>query len=109
MTVKADLKFRDVNVPEYKVILIPGGNPYLIMNNSEIDRILQEADKMNILIGAECAGPLIVAKAGLLKNKRFTHGYGELHKSYLKKFWKGATFTDKLIEIDGNIVTAKAQ
>ena len=61
------------------------------------------------IIGAVCAGPILLAKAGLLRGRRFTHGYGDHHKEFLAPFWNGAQFTDEMVTVDDRIVTGKAQ
>ncbi|MDQ3019662.1 MAG: DJ-1/PfpI family protein [Bacteroidota bacterium] len=109
MKIESDLAYSEVKIKNYKIVLVPGGDPYRIINNKEIDSILQNAVKENKIIGAICAGPFILAKAGILKGKKFTHGYGDLHKEYLDPFWEGAEFIDKNLIVDKNLVTAKAQ
>lgn len=109
MNFQAQHSYADVKVDNYQCILVPGGDPYDIMDNKDIDQILVNADQKGKLIGAICAGPLLLAKANLLQNRRFTHGYGNWHGDFLAKFWQGAIFTDEQVVIDGNIVTAKPE
>lgn len=101
--------YATVKADDYQCILLPGGDPYDIMDNKDIDQLLVTADQKGILIGAICAGPLLLAKADLLKNRRFTHGYGNWHGDFLAQYWQGAIFTDEQLVVDGNIVTAKPE
>ena len=55
-----------------------------------------------------CAGPLLLAKAGLLQGRRFTHGYGAQQTDFLAPYWTGATYEDAACVVDGKIVTAQA-
>jgi putative intracellular protease/amidase/catechol 2,3-dioxygenase-like lactoylglutathione lyase family enzyme len=91
-------------------ILIPGGDPYDLIEGEiapQIKKLLVDASEHNIVFGAICAGPAVLGKHGLLKTKRFTHGYGDAHKEALAPMWEGAQFTDTDLEVDGNLVTAK--
>jgi putative intracellular protease/amidase len=109
MNFQAHHSFASLQVEDYQCILLPGGDPYDIMDNKDIDQLLVTADQRGILIGAICAGPLLLAKANLLKNRRFTHGYGNWHGDFLAQYWQGAIFTDEPLVVDGNIVTAKPE
>ncbi|HVN67523.1 MAG TPA: DJ-1/PfpI family protein, partial [Candidatus Sulfotelmatobacter sp.] len=54
------------------------------------------------VLGAICAAPEILARAGVLKGKKATMHYdnGSLGKG-------GAVFTDKDVESDGRIITGR--
>ena len=58
-------------------------------------------DRAGKVISAICAAPIVLAKAGLLDDKKFTMYPG--FDSYLN----GAKYTDAPAEIDGNVVTGK--
>jgi hypothetical protein len=49
---------------------------------------------------------LLLARAGLLKGRRFTHGYGPASPL---PYWKDGTYEDQPVVVDGRIVTAKPQ
>ena len=53
------------------------------------------------VICAICAAPIVLAKAGLLDNKRFTMYPG------FDRYLNGAVYTSAPAERDGNIVTGK--
>ena len=73
MVFKTQLSYNDVMVDDYQIVLVPGGDPYEVIENNDLFRILQESDKNNLLIGAICAAPLLLAKAGILKGKNFPY------------------------------------
>ena len=106
---KADHAYSAVESDEYACILVPGGDPYEIMENTEIDQVLRKADKKGTIIGAICAGPLVLAKAGILSGRKFTHGYGDHHKELLAPFWTDAKFTDAPVVVAEHVVTAKPE
>ncbi|MEZ0373303.1 MAG: DJ-1/PfpI family protein [Candidatus Sericytochromatia bacterium] len=101
--------FGQVKPEDYRAILIPGGDPEALLENQEIDRLLQAAVRQGATLAAICAGPLIPAKAGLLKGKRFTHGYGNMHREVLAPFWDGASYEDSPWVRDGGVLTARPE
>jgi putative intracellular protease/amidase len=104
---RADLAYADLRPEEVAVTLVPGGDCEAVLEDPVLHGALRELDRRGSFIGAICAGPLLLARAGLLEGKRFTHGFKDLHQDFLARFWQGADFTDRLVERDGNIVTAK--
>jgi putative intracellular protease/amidase len=74
--------------------------------NEALIGILKGANEASATFGAICAGPLLLARAGLLKGRRFTHGYGA---NSTLPYWKDGIYEDQLTVVDGNIVTAKPQ
>jgi len=106
---RASTSYRACKPSDYNIVLIPGGNPESIIENSDIDKLLQACDKKSAILAAICAGPIVLAKAGLLKGRNFTHGYGDMHREFLKKFWMGAEFVDQPVVINENIITAKPE
>ena len=100
--VMADKRLAQILPEEYNAIILPGGNPGYINlgRSSQIIEIIKRFNAQNKLIGAICGAPLILAKEGLLDNKRATIYPGmEKELSYPR---------DKTVVIDGNIVTSQA-
>ncbi len=85
--IQADMKFENIDVSMVKCILVPGGDPYDIIEDEALQpvmkQLLHSANSRGVLIGAICAGPAILGKYEILKGKKFTHGYGDSHKDYL--------------------------
>lgn len=106
MALRATHCYADVHPEEYQVVIIPGGNTTAVLDNETLVWILQTANEAGATFGAICAGPLLLARAGLLKGRQFTHGYGPNASS---PYWKGGTYIDQLVVVDGNMVTAKAE
>jgi putative intracellular protease/amidase len=102
-----DVTYRDIRADDVRVALVPGGDCEAVLENADLHGALREIHRRGALIGAICAGPLLLARAGLLAGKRFTHGFKDLHQDFLVPFWRGAHFTDRLVERDVNLVTAK--
>lgn len=113
ITYGADLSYEEalgeLSPQSYKGILVPGGDTYDVFENTALSDILRKANNLKLPIGAICAGPLLLAKAGILKERRFVHGFGDHYQEFLTRFWEGAIFCDEPVVIDGNIITAKAE
>ncbi len=109
LPIKINKSFKEVDLVGCNAILVPGGDPRSLIENKEIDHILVEANKQNILIAGICAGPSVLAKAGILKGKRIAHGYQKDQLEFLKEIFKEVILTDDLFVVDKNIITAKPE
>ena len=101
--VKADMLFEDVNFDDADLLLIPGGMPGAknIDEHDGVRRALVAHAANEKLIGAICAGPMVLGHLGLLRGKKATCYPGfedQLH---------GAVYTAAPFTIDGNIITGK--
>jgi putative intracellular protease/amidase len=89
------VSFREFRPDGCCAILVPGGNPDSIFQNKDIDCLLKTANERNILIAAICAGPSLVAKAGILRGRRIAHGYEQEQIDFLKEIFTGVILTAK--------------
>lgn len=104
VTVKADMKFEDAaNFDDADILLLPGGMPGASnLNNHEgVQQALMAQHKRGKRIGAICAGPMVLGSLGLLEGKKATCYPG------FEKHLTGATYTAKLVQEDGNIITGE--
>ena len=102
LKVKPDLLVSQVNAADYDAILFIGGAGCSEYFNDPIaHRIAQDTVKLGKILGAVCAAPEILARAGVLRGKKATM-YADT--GILAQF--GATYTGKGVEIDGNVITA---
>jgi len=91
-----------VKVDEYDAIVFVGGvGAKEYFNNSIAHKIAKEAVSKNKILAAICIAPRILAEAGVLKGKKATVWVSE--EKILEE--KGANYTGKSVEVDGNIVT----
>jgi putative intracellular protease/amidase len=110
MTIKADTSYADVNPSAIATLLIPGGDSESVVGNEDLNKLMRAINARGTVIGAICAGPFILAQAGILAGKKIAHGYEQEQIDFLKKdYFPTTELTDSLILVDGNIVTAKAQ
>lgn len=96
-----DKKFSEINVEEYDGIVIPGGeeNVKNLINYMPLLSAIERLNSKGKLIAAICAAPTILAKLGMLRDKRATV-YPGLEKvlSYPR--------AEKVV-VDGNIITSQ--
>ena len=103
MTLTPDMLVRDIRVDNYDAVVFVGGTGAECYFDSGIAHdIAKETCLRNKLLCAICAGPVILANAGVLDGKKATAWLsfeGELKQ-------KGAVYTGEPVQVDGNIVTA---
>ena len=65
---------KNINVDEFNAIILPGGSRGVnnLLNSSEAIELVKEFHNKNKLVCAICAAPMVLDKAGILENKRFT-------------------------------------
>ena len=71
ITVLADDLIENINLKEYAGIIIPGGLPaaFDIRDDKRVLEIIKKFDEEHKLISAICAGPSVLAKAGVLSGR----------------------------------------
>ncbi|GIU70277.1 MAG: DJ-1 family protein [Candidatus Woesearchaeota archaeon] len=111
MTAIANKSLNDIKTEEYDAIVFIGGpGTPLIRKDDNSLRIAREAYAKKKIIAAICWAPTILAKAGILNNRKATVWQGNdaefrmLTSEYLEK--QGAYYTGEPVTIDGNIITA---
>jgi 4-methyl-5(b-hydroxyethyl)-thiazole monophosphate biosynthesis len=99
--ITADKKLIEIKPEEYDAIVLPGGNPGYknLAKSARITEILQKMNEEGKLIAAICASPSVLAKAGILENKRATIYPGMENEL---PYPRG----DRVV-VDGNIITSQ--
>jgi len=103
-TVKEALKYKDVDG-----IIIPGG--YNDEHRQELTELLNKLKDEGKLLAAICAGPQYLARAGILKDKRYTTTLTETAlKEYFPKVLEDPfpreNYVNRNVVRDGNVITA---
>lgn len=108
-TVRPDLTLDKVKVGDYDAVVFVGGiGSSAYFNDRRAHSIASEASKLGRKVCAICIAPVTLANAGLLKGKRATVWSSPADDSYVGMVEaKGAKFTGKPVEVDGNIITAR--
>ncbi len=100
--VMVDKRISEVNPDEYDGIILPGGNPGYINlgRTAKLIEILKKMDSQGKLIAAICGSPAVLAKAGVLENKKATISPGmEKEIPYPRP--------DRVV-VDGNVITSQS-
>lgn len=87
------------------IFLIGGQGALESLDTDETHRLLRLVAQESIPYGALCISPRIVARAGLLKDKRATgwNGDGKLAEIFDEH---GVEYDDQSVVVDGNVITA---
>ena len=104
ITVVSDMQIKDVHVDELDMIVLPGGveGTYALAEDENVLRILKEMDSKGKNIGAICAAPFALNKAGVLK-----HNY-TCYPSFEEYIREDGYMGDKAMVIeDENVMTSR--
>ena len=103
-----DILINNLTTDNFDAILFIGGSGALKhLDNQKSYKASQEAIKKNKVLGAICISPVILAKAGILQNKKATVWSSPLDKSTVRILENnGAIYEDKNVVVDGKIITA---
>ena len=71
ISIETDYQIKDISSDTLDMIVLPGGwgGTHALADDANVQRILQEMDAENKAIGAICAAPYALNKAGVLKSK----------------------------------------
>ena len=94
---------RDVNANGFTGLYIPGGKaPSKIRADQDVQKVVREAYKLGLQIGAVCHGPQVLISAGIVKNKTLTS-----HPTVGRELQEAeANYSGRPVERDGSIITA---
>ena len=109
MIFKSSGSFESVIPSQYKIVLIPGGDPGILIGNQKLNQIIQQSHSHGSILGAICAGPVILEQAGILNSRKIAHGYKGSQLEFLlnKGFFKDTILTKEAYIVEDNIVTAR--
>lgn len=88
---------------DYDMVILPGGygGAEAMKNNPTLISYLQQINEKGKYVCAMCAAPIVLEKANLLVDKKFT-----AYQGYDQKIKQGTYLNDKVV-IDSNIVTSR--
>ena len=91
------------DLKSYDGLVIPGGLPGAtnLRDNKDLIEIVKDMNKHEKLIAAICAGPIVLAKAGIINNRKVTSYPG--FEDQLKK----SMYVEHSVVADGNIITSR--
>ena len=102
-----DILLEDLNPAEFDAVVFIGGPGCLkYLDNATSYKIAQETIAQNKVLASICISPVILAKAGVLKDKKATVWSSIMDKSPVKILQEhGAIYQDKPVVTDGKIIT----
>jgi len=105
---EVDLLLDDIEVGKFDAVIFIGGQGCLEYLNNETSYVIaREVLSKGKILAAICISPVILAEAGLLKNKKATVWSDTLEKGAIRDLEKGgAIYQREEVVIDGNIITA---
>ncbi len=102
LTLFSDLTPSNLNKEEFDFLILPGGLKGVnnMKESSFVNNLVLDFSNKNKLICAICAAPGVIGKLGLLKNKNYT--------CYPNTYKGEGNNTNKEVEIDNNLITARS-
>jgi len=99
----------DLDIKDFDAIVFVGGSGAIsFLNNIDSYNLIKKANENKKIIAAICIAPVILAQAGILKNKKATVWSSNMDKSAIKILKENkAIFKEDLAISDENIITAK--
>lgn len=104
-TFTADLYAKDAEVADYDALVLPGGtvNADNIRGNKEAHSIINAINAAGKPLAVICHAPWALINTGIAKGKTLT-AYHTLQTDLENA---GATFVDKSVQVDGNLITSR--
>lgn len=103
---QADRSLHEIDINQFDLLLISGGDGIRkIIEEEMISKLLKSSYELKIPIASICASAMLLAKAGVLKNQKFTC----LNSTYENNefLFENAVYVGTDIEIGEQIITAK--
>ncbi|MFC4728219.1 type 1 glutamine amidotransferase domain-containing protein [Coralloluteibacterium thermophilus] len=103
--VKVDVALDAARVEDYDALVLPGGqiNPDKLRLEEKAIALIKAFGEAGKPIAAICHGPWTLIDAGLVKGKNVT-SWPSIRNDLINA---GAQWSDKEVEIDGNIITSR--
>jgi protease I len=105
---KIDILIKDINISDYNAVLFIGGyGAQKYIEDKVCHQVIRTTIENKKILGAICIAPAILAKAGVLKNKKATIWNSALDKSAIKILENnGAFFQPDAVVAEDKIITA---
>jgi len=95
----------DLRPSDFDAVVVVGGvgSREYLWNSPEVINFVKKAYELEKIVAAICLSPVVLAKAGILRDKKATVYPDREAIELLKE--NGANYTGKGVEVDGRIVT----
>jgi len=104
----AHIGIDEINLENYEAVIFCGGSGMANeLDNQIFHKLAKDFYENNKTVAAICVAPALLAKAGILENKKATVWSSELDKSFIKTLEEnGAIYEDSPVVVDNKIITA---
>lgn len=105
IVVKADKLISD-EIKAYDMIVLPGGSPGAtnLRDDGRIIELVQYFDNApDKFIGAICAAPMVLERAGIIEGRKITSYPGEKYVSLFAQ----ANYVEDIVAIDDHLITSR--
>ncbi len=100
----ADLAAEDVKISEYDAVIVPGGRaPDRMRTKKPLVNLVKSAFEKGKVIAAICHGPQMLIEADVVRGRKVT-SYVAVATDLRNA---GATWEDRSVVVDGNLVTSR--
>lgn len=95
----------DAKITDYDCVILPGTiNPLPALFDDRLIEFIKSGNDSDIVFAAISSSPILLSKAGILKDKKFTSGFF-MQMADTFDFVEKENFTHKGIVEDGNVIT----
>ena len=103
LKIETDLLLEEVNLEELEAIVLPGGIPGAenLRNSDKLLWLISELNARESLVAAICAAPMVLDKAGVLKDKKATSYPG------FDKEMPSSEYVEERVVRDHNVITGR--
>lgn len=103
VSILCDFELENIDTSELDMVVLPGGwgGTLALMEDERVQSLLQEMDKKKRLIGAICAAPMALNKAGVLK-QNYT-----CYPTIEKQIREDGFSDSEMVVQDDNIMTSR--
>jgi len=107
MQVNPDTTVDGVNPDDFDAVIVVGGSgsQTYLWNNMRVQQIVQASHQQEHVVAAICISPVVLARAGLLRERKATVFRTATTLGELKK--GGAIISDAPVVIDGRMITGR--
>jgi len=104
IAIKADLLLSEAAGLTWDAVILPGGMPGAanLRDHSEVVALVRDQHAKGRLVGAICAAPIALSRAGVLRERAATSypGFGDQLEC--------RSYEEKSVVVDGNVTTSRA-
>lgn len=105
LKIKPDLSVNEVATDDYAALIIPGGTPFPLLQNSAVTEMIRTFFDKGKLIGAICGGPALLGATGILNHIQYTASLTEDDSNYTSVMnWSNKR--EEHLVCDQNVITA---